>query len=243
STGKLVREQFRRAMRQSHHVKQGENALTHPLGRKLFVVDQRFSDDRADPHARVQRGKRILKHRLHRLAVTPAPGTVECLDVLSLKADRPACWVLQPKHHLRCGGLAAAGLADDAERASAFDGEGDAVDGADHAASGAEQVTPGGEVLGERGGFQEHYATSPLPITRSPTPVAWAASQQRAVRRSPSDVAGGASIRQRSNASGQRGAKAQPRGSADRSGGCPSIAVSRWRLSFMRGMELSSACV
>ena len=54
---------------------------------------------------------------------------------------------------------------------------------------------------------------------------------------------GGVSLWQRSNAAGQRGAKAQPRGRADRSGGWPSIAVSRCRLSLMRGIELSSASV
>ena len=69
------------------------------------------------------------------------------------------------------------------------------------------------------------------------------ASQQRAVLPSARLNSGGVSLWQRSNAAGQRGANAQPRGSADRSGGWPSIAVSRFRLSLMRGIEFSSASV
>jgi hypothetical protein len=57
------------------------------------------------------------------------------------------------------------------------------------------------------------------------------------------DKAGGACVRHRSKTAGQRGAKEQPGGNADKSGGCPSIAVSRWRLSLIRGIELSKASV
>ena len=56
-------------------------------------------------------------------------------------------------------------------------------------------------------------------------------------------LGGGSASRQRSNALGHRGAKAQPAGSAARSGGWPSMAVSRCRPSLMRGIELSSALV
>ena len=70
-----------------------------------------------------------------------------------------------------------------------------------------------------------------------------AASQQRAVRPSSVTVSGGAIWRQRSNACEQRGAKEQPCGNLDISGGCPSIAVRRSRSSLIRGIEFSSASV
>ena len=54
-----------------------------------------------------------------------------------------------------------------------------------------------------------------------------ASSARSCLRRAKS---GGAASRQRSKACGHRGAKEQPGGSAARSGGWPSIAVSRWRV-------------
>jgi hypothetical protein len=55
--------------------------------------------------------------------------------------------------------------------------------------------------------------------------------------------AGGAASRQRAIMLVQRGAKAQPGGSEARFGGWPSIAVSRWSGSPMRGIEFNSALV
>jgi len=57
--------------------------------------------------------------------------------------------------------------------------------------------------------------------------IAALASQQRAVRPPSRLNSGGASVRQRSNAAGQRAANAQPGGRRERSGGWPSIAVRR----------------
>ena len=54
-----------------------QHPLAHVAGRQRFVGDQRFGDDVADPHARVERGERVLEHRLHRLAIVPPPGLVE----------------------------------------------------------------------------------------------------------------------------------------------------------------------
>src|SRR5438552_11092349 len=70
-----------------------------------------------------------------------------------------------------------------------------------------------------------------------------AASQHRAVLAWPGRNSGGVSTRQRSKAFAHRGAKEQPRGSAAKSGGWPSIAVNRWTLSLIRGIELRSASV
>ena len=81
------------------------------------------------------------------------------------------------------------------------------------------------EMLGETRGFEHRHQAAPLCIAG-----ARAASSARCVRRRGRTPAA-PPARQRSNAAGQRAANAQPRGRRDRSGGWPSIAVSRWRLS------------
>src|SRR6266511_467895 len=68
-------------------------------------------------------------------------------------------------------------------------------------------------------------------------------SQHRLVCASATPNSGGTSERQRFMILGQRGWNAQPGGGADGSGGWPSMAVSRFRLSPTRGMDSRSACV
>src|SRR5262249_40356805 len=114
--------------------------------------------------------------------------------------------------------------------------ERDIIDGTHDAAAAPEHATARLEVLGQTIRFKYVHQAAPLCM-------ATLASQQRAVRPLSRLNSGGASWWQRSNAAGQRAAKAQPRGKCDRSGGWPSIAVSRWRLSVIRGIELSSALV
>src|SRR5262249_6613030 len=99
-----------------------------------------------------------------------------------------------------------------------------------------QEAPPHREVLGEVAGLQERRGLGHRTGTGT-------LSQQRAVWRGPSTVSGGLSSRQRSTAFGQRGWKAQPVGGAARSGGWPSMAVSRSRLSLIRGIESSSARV
>ena len=53
------------------------DALLRLLATVRPLDPQRFADDVAHGHARVERGVRILEHRLDRLAIVPAPGAVE----------------------------------------------------------------------------------------------------------------------------------------------------------------------
>src|SRR6185503_7214507 len=241
--GELVGEEVRRAAGEPDQIEQLEDALLHLPRRELLVGDQRFGDDGADAHARVERGVGVLEHGLDRLAIVPAPGGVERGKVLALEADAAAARLLEPEHELGGGGLAAAGFADHAERPPALDRKRDAIDGAHHAAVAAEEPAPSSEVLAEPRRLEHDHQTAPLraPVSAETEPAV--ASQQRTVRWSPNVRSGGAAWRQRSKALGQRGAKAQPGGSETRSGGWPSMAVSRWRLSLMRGIELSRALV
>ena len=120
----------------------------------------------------------------------------------------------------------------------ALDRERDIVHRAHHAATAAEHASPRREMLAESRCLEHGHQAAPLCMRR-----ALAQPAARGACRLPRLNSGGASLRQRSNAAGQRAANAQPRGKRDRSGGWPSIAVSRWRLSLMRGIEFSSASV
>ena len=82
-------------------------------------------------------------------------------------------------------------------------------------------------------------ALTPAPPPGAPAPGA--SSQQRVTWPASTTVSGGASTRQRSITDAQRGAKAQPAGSRARSGGWPSMAVSRAARAPRRGMDSSSA--
>ena len=77
--GELVREEVGGPFGQAHEVEQLKNPLANFARRQRLVGDERLGDDRADPHARVERGVGILKDRLDRFAVVPSPGAVEFL--------------------------------------------------------------------------------------------------------------------------------------------------------------------
>src|SRR6266567_1002930 len=90
-------------------------------------VAQRFADDVADGHARIQRGVWILEDHLDLL-----PGAAQLLavdageiDVLEVDMSRGCCQELND-HPSECR-LAAAGFADQAERLAGLDGKADAV--------------------------------------------------------------------------------------------------------------------
>src|SRR6266478_2985508 len=200
-------------------------------------------DDLLDAHARVERGIGVLKDGLDRLAVMPPFGGVEPLQIAPLEANGAAGRHFEPEHELCRRRLAAAGFADDPEGSSALDRERDPVDRAHDAALAAEDPAPGAEMLAEARRFENRHQAAPLRTKTSLAVECEAASQHRAVRFFSAVNSGGVSTRQRSNALAHRGAKAQPRGRAAKSGGWPSIAVSRWALSLMRGIELSSASV
>src|SRR5712671_7969137 len=151
----------------------------------------------------------------------PAPGAFQLLQVLSFEADHTAGWVFQAEHKLcRCR-FAAPAFADDPERAAVLDRVRDTVDRAHHSAVAAEDPALRLEVLGEPRHLENGRHAAPLP----------AASQHRAVLPLVSLNSGGAASRHRSKARGQRGAKEHPGGNAAKSGGWPSIAISRCTVS------------
>ena len=92
---------------------------------------QRRGEDLADALAGVQRGLRVLEDHLHLAADRlhlPATGLG---DVLAMEADRARGRRQQPHEHADQRRFAAPGLADDPERLTRVEMEGDVVDGVD----------------------------------------------------------------------------------------------------------------
>src|SRR5262245_8651448 len=218
-----------------------ENALAQLARREGLIGDEWFDDDCAHPHARGERGVGIVEYGLDRAARVLPPGGIERVQILPLKADAAAAWLLKPEHELGGRSLSASGFPDDAERPTALDRERDPIHRAHEAAAVAEDPPPGAEVLADPRRLEHNHQIAPR-VRGSSQALFRSASQQHTLRLSPNVSSGGAS-RQRSKTRGHRGLKAQPGGSAARSGGCPSMAVSGPRLSLMRGIELSRAFV
>ncbi len=107
--------------------------LAHPAA-PLVGVDaerpQRLGDDVADRQPRVERGQRVLEDHLDVAPELPAAAAVERGDVACPSTTTVPCSGgshLEDLHDRRR--LAAAGLADQAERLALADVEADAVDG------------------------------------------------------------------------------------------------------------------
>ena len=107
-------------------------ALDLGVGAELVHLE-RLGDDEADALARVQRRVRVLEDHHHLAPDRPHLRAREVRDVAPVEDDLAAGRVEQAHDAARHRRLAAAGLADDAERLALVDGEGDAVDGLDGA--------------------------------------------------------------------------------------------------------------
>src|SRR4029077_2968365 len=146
---------------------------------------------------------------------------------------------LEAQPQLRRRRLPAARLAHEAERRSRLERERDAVDRAHPLGAPAEETAPDRKVLAEGGGLEHSAHAGGAPAAGAAIPGV--SSQQRVTCPASTTVSGGASTRQRSITDGQRGANAHPAGRRARSGGWPSMAVSRPVRRPRRGMDSSSA--
>src|SRR5216683_307742 len=90
---------------------------------------QRIGDDGSHPLAGVQRRVRVLEDHLHVAADRPERAPGQPGDVVAVEDDRSAGQLLQPDDASAQGGLAAAGLADQAERLPGLDLDADVVEG------------------------------------------------------------------------------------------------------------------
>ena len=97
--------------------------LAHPrlaLGARPDVLQaERLADDRSDRPARVERRVRILEDELDLAAQGAQRAGLPVGDVLAVVSDRAARRLEQARDEACDGGLPAAGLSDEAERATA----------------------------------------------------------------------------------------------------------------------------
>ena len=97
-----------------------------PVG--AAVQPQRVADDLRDPPARVERGERVLEDHLQLAAARAQVSRAEPDSSSPSKRTEPEVGCYELQHRAAEGRLAAAGLADEAERLAGGDREADAVD-------------------------------------------------------------------------------------------------------------------
>ena len=90
---------------------------------------ERFDNDFADTHPRIERSEWILKHHVHLAALRAQFFPAELEKIASLKTEFAAVGLDQPQQHARQGSFAAATFADDSERLASVDGKAHAVYG------------------------------------------------------------------------------------------------------------------
>ena len=93
-----------------------------------LMDDQRLADDRADRHARVERGVGILEDDLHVAAQRAQRLAVERDDALAFEPHLARGRLDEPQDAAPGGRLAAAGFADEPQRLAGADLEADTVD-------------------------------------------------------------------------------------------------------------------
>ena len=151
------------------------------LAGQAALGPQRLLDDAGQRHPRVERGVRVLEHHLHVVAGGPALRPAHRAQRGAAQPHLALGGLLQPDDHPAQGGLAAARLAHDAQRAARGDLQADAGHRLDRRARPGQQAA-GPVVLGHvdqaeqrgwrcwRGGFGGHRGAS---VTRESS--AWLA--------------------------------------------------------------------
>ena len=151
-----------------------------PLLLVAELVDlQRVADDRADPLARIQARVRILEDHLHLAAQRPQPAGAELLDRLALEDDLAGRRLEQPDDRAAERRLAAARLADEAERLALLHGEADVVDRVHARDLALQHALPDREVLLDVPDLDKRRRS---PFVLTPASVLVAADRRVAVR-------------------------------------------------------------
>ena len=120
-----------------------------PPGLRQLVNDQGFADDRADAHARIERGVRVLKDDLDVAAQDAKLAGIQRSDILAFETYLARGRFDQAKHAASGGRFTAAGFAYQPEGLAAPDIEIDAVDRVDAAGVTAEQAALERKFLGQ----------------------------------------------------------------------------------------------
>ena len=185
------------------------------LARGEVVDAEALRDEVADLHAGVERADRVLEDDLHVLSHLLHPFGRERDEVDAVELDLAGGGLEEPEDRPPEGRLAAAGLADEADRLAAPDIEVDAVDGLPLARGALEEPLLDGEVLleaadaeqdvvvggrfrngpvdGSLGALGAHEAIPIGLVARGPS-----SHSQHADSCAPTGRSGGSSVRQRS---------------------------------------------
>ncbi len=101
---------------------------------------ERLPKDRFDPHARIERGKRVLENDLHALAVGPHVTLGERKNIDTVKHSPATCRLDQPQQGAACRRLARSRFTDQSDRRAALDRKADIFDGMDGPAAPARKT-------------------------------------------------------------------------------------------------------
>src|SRR5438552_4781161 len=207
-----------------------------PVGRQL-VDHQGLADDRAHRHSWIERRVRVLEDDLHLLAERAQRSLIERGDVLALERDLTGGRLDQAEDRAARGGLAAARLADEAQRLAGHDVERHVVHRVHTRHLAREQAATDREVLLEVANLEERLWHG----------VASQYRKQATLWPGRTSLRGGVFSKCMGLASAQRGAKRQPGFSGPRRvGTVPGIGSSFCLFvaaMSMRGIERSSPCV
>src|SRR6185369_11682003 len=139
----------------------------------LAVTDavdaHRVADDRADALARVQARVGVLEDHLHLAAQRPQLARAELADPLAVEADVAGGRLEQPHDAAAERRLAAAGLADQAERLALGDAQRDVVHGMHAGDLAREHALPDREVLLQALDLDERVAVLRLRLGHATT--------------------------------------------------------------------------
>ena len=116
TAGELVRVAVHLRFAQADTIKQRGNLVLDVTAFGGAVHAHRFGDDIAGGHARIERGKRVLKNDLHLPAVGTQAGFSQTRDVVSIDLDGAVGRLDQPQNGAADGRFATTGFADQAER-------------------------------------------------------------------------------------------------------------------------------
>jgi hypothetical protein len=136
----------------------GDALLAFAGGGGELVDDEGFAEDRADRHARIERGERVLEHDLDVAPHRPQVVAAKTKHVPTVEDDFAFARFDQAHHAARGGGFAAAGFADQAERLASFHRKGDAVHRMDPRDLARQQPALDGKMLLETGDAQQRFA-------------------------------------------------------------------------------------
>ena len=197
-----------------------------------------LGDGVAHGGARVEGGARVLHDDLQAPPVGMEVSRRQRREIDAVEADAAAGRLDQPQDAATHGGLAAAQLAHQRQGLAAPDGEVDPIDGSYVAGDALQDAGADRKPGLEAAQLQQRTAVRGG-HGRASCSTRW--HQADCVGDTPERA--GASLRQRSNACGQRGWKRQAAGHCPGRGTAPLISSSRWPRASGLGMERKSPCV